>query len=80
MDGQQPATPEPNRDSGHVDGFQTVTTEDRHWGNTGDVVNRSDRGHGYEILESSLIPASRWLIRSALFAVLPTTSSVSCVQ
>ena len=38
--------PEPNKDSGHVDGLQTVTTEDRHRGNTGDVVNRSDRGHG----------------------------------
>ena len=46
MDGQQPATPEPNKDAGHVDGFQTTTTEDRHWRNTGDVVNCSDRGHG----------------------------------
>ena len=33
-----------------------------------------------EILESSLTAAFQWLIRSALFAVLPTTSSVSCVQ
>jgi len=33
MDGQQPATPETNKDSGHVDGFQTATTEDRHRGN-----------------------------------------------
>jgi len=33
--------PQPNKDSGHVDGFQTATTEDRHRGNTSDVVNRS---------------------------------------
>ena len=59
MDGQQPATPEPNKDSGHVDGFQTATTEDRHRGNTGDVVNRLDRGHGVRSWESSLIAASQ---------------------
>jgi len=45
MDGQQTDTPEPNKHSGHVDGFQTATTEDR----TGDVVNRSDRGHGHKM-------------------------------
>ena len=59
MDGQQPATPEPNKDSGHMDGFYTATKEDRHRGNTGDVVNRSDRGHGARSWESSLIAASQ---------------------
>ena len=38
--------PEPNKGLGHVDGFQTATTEDRPRENTGDVVNRSDHGHG----------------------------------
>ena len=80
MDGQQPATPEPNKDSGRVDGFQTATTEDRHRGNIGDVVKPFGPWTRREILESSLTAASQRLIRSALFAVLPTTSSVSCIQ
>ena len=69
MDGQQPATSEPNKDSGHVDAFQTATTEVvRYWENTVTYLNN------FSLLLTLLLTLWRHLWRhrkSPLLSLLP---------